>query len=67
MRLYKCSATCSTSDLVSYNTRLFRIDYPYYILYIRQIQVNYIYESIFNGCMKMIMSRARVLFTICII
>lgn len=34
MRLYKCSATCSTSDLFSYNTRLFRIDYPYYILYI---------------------------------
>lgn len=34
MRLYKCSATCSTSDLFSYNTRLFWIDYPYYILYI---------------------------------
>lgn len=34
MRLYKCSATCSTSDLFSYNTRLFWIDYPYYILHI---------------------------------
>ena len=34
MRLYKCSATCSTSDLFSENTRLFWIDYPYYILYI---------------------------------
>ena len=34
MRLYKCSATCSTSDLFSYNTRLFWISYPYYILYI---------------------------------
>lgn len=34
MRLYNCSATCSTSDLFSYNTRLFWIDYPYYILYI---------------------------------
>ena len=34
MRLYKCSATCSTSDLFSYNTRLFWIDYPYYILYL---------------------------------
>lgn len=34
MRLYKCRATCSTSDLFSYNTRLFWIDYPYYILYI---------------------------------
>ena len=34
MRLYRCSATCSTSDLFSYNTRLFWIDYPYYILHI---------------------------------
>lgn len=34
MRLYKCRATCSTSYLFSYNTRLFWIDYPYYILYI---------------------------------
>lgn len=34
MRLYKCSATCSTSDLFSYNTRLFWINYPYYILYL---------------------------------
>ena len=34
MRLYKCNATCSTSDLFSYNTRLFWIDYPYYILHI---------------------------------
>lgn len=34
MRLYKCSATCSTSDLFSCNTRLFWIDYPYYILHI---------------------------------
>lgn len=34
MRLYKCSATCSTSDLFSYNTRLFWIDGTYYILYI---------------------------------
>lgn len=34
MRLYKCSATCSTSDLFSYSTRLFWIDHPYYILYI---------------------------------
>ena len=34
MRLYKCSATCTTSDLFSYNTRLFWIDYPYYILHI---------------------------------
>lgn len=33
-RLYKCSATCSTHDLVSYNTRLFWSDYPYYILYL---------------------------------
>lgn len=34
MRLYNCSATCSTSELVSYNTRLFGVDYPYYILYL---------------------------------
>ena len=34
MRLYKCNATCSTSDLFSYNTRLFWSDYPYYILYL---------------------------------
>lgn len=34
MRLYKCNATCSTNDLFSYNTRLFWIDYPYYILHI---------------------------------
>lgn len=34
MRLYKCSATCSTTDLFSYNTRIFWIDYPYYILHI---------------------------------
>lgn len=67
MRLYKCSATCSTSDLFSYNTRLFWIDYPYYILYIRQIQVKCIYESIINGCMTMIMPRLRILFDICII
>ena len=33
-RLYKCSATCSTHDLISYNTRLFWSDYPYYILYL---------------------------------
>lgn len=33
-RLYKCSATCSTRDLISYNTRLFWIDYPYYMLYL---------------------------------
>ena len=34
MRLYNCSATCSTSDLFSYNTRLFWFDYPHYILYL---------------------------------
>ena len=34
MRLYKCNATCSTSDLFSYDTRLFWIDGTYYILYI---------------------------------
>lgn len=34
MRLYNCSATCSTRDLISYNTRLFWVDYPYYILYL---------------------------------
>ena len=34
MRLYNCSAECSICDLFSYNTRLFWIDYPYYILYI---------------------------------
>lgn len=34
MRLYNCSATCSTRDLISYNTCLFWIDYPYYILYL---------------------------------
>lgn len=34
MKLYSCNATCSTSDLYSYNTRLFWVDYPYYILYI---------------------------------
>ena len=34
MRLYHCSATCSTRDLISYNTRLFWVDYPYYILYL---------------------------------
>lgn len=33
MRLYNCNATCSTSDLFSYNTRLFWIDGTYYILY----------------------------------
>ncbi len=34
MRLYHCSATCSTRNLVSYDTRLFWVDYPYYILYL---------------------------------
>lgn len=34
MRLYKCSATCTTRTLISYNTRLFWIDSPYYILYL---------------------------------
>lgn len=34
MRLYNCRATCSTRDLISYNTRLFWVDYPYYILYL---------------------------------
>lgn len=34
MRLYHCSATCSACNLVSYNTRLFWVDYPYYILYL---------------------------------
>ena len=34
MRLYNCSATCSVRDLVSYDTRLFWVDYPYYILYL---------------------------------
>lgn len=34
MRLYHCSATCSARNLVSYNTRLFWVDYPYYILYL---------------------------------
>lgn len=34
MRLYNCSAECSICDLVSYNTRLFWVDYPYYILYL---------------------------------
>lgn len=34
MRLYHCSATCSICDLVSYKTRLFWFDYPYYILYL---------------------------------
>lgn len=34
MRLYNCNATCSTSDLYSYNTCLFWVDYPYYILYL---------------------------------
>lgn len=34
MRLYHCSATCSARNLVSYDTRLFWVDYPYYILYI---------------------------------
>ena len=34
MRLYNCNATCSTSDLFSYNTRLFWMDGTYYILYI---------------------------------
>lgn len=34
MRLYNCNATCSICNLVSYNTRLFWSDYPYYILYI---------------------------------
>lgn len=34
MRLYHCSATCCARNLVSYNTRLFWVDYPYYILYL---------------------------------
>lgn len=34
MRLYHCSATCSARNLVSYDTRLFWVDYPYYILYL---------------------------------
>ena len=34
MRLYNCSAECSICDLVSYKTRLFWFDYPYYILYL---------------------------------
>lgn len=34
MRLYHCNATCSIRDLISYNTRLFWVDYPYYILYL---------------------------------
>jgi len=34
MRLYNCSAEWSICDLVSYNTRLFWVDYPYYILYL---------------------------------
>ena len=34
MRLYKCSATCSTCNLISYNTRLFWVDSLYYILYL---------------------------------
>lgn len=34
MRLYHCSATCSVRNLVSYDTRLFWVDYPYYILYL---------------------------------
>ena len=34
MRLYNCSATCSVRNLVSYGTRLFLVDYPYYILYL---------------------------------
>ena len=34
MRLYNCNATCSLCNLVSYNTRLFWDDYPYYILYL---------------------------------
>lgn len=33
-RLYNCNATCSIWELVSYNTRLFWADYPYYILYL---------------------------------
>lgn len=34
MRLYNCNAICGVWYLVSYNTRLFWIDGPYYILYI---------------------------------
>lgn len=34
MRLYHCNATCSIRDLISYSTRLFWVDYPYYILYV---------------------------------
>ena len=34
MRLYNCSATCRSRILVSYDTRLFWVDYPYYILYL---------------------------------
>lgn len=34
MRLYHCNATCSARNLVSYDTRLFWVDYPYYILYL---------------------------------
>lgn len=34
MKLYHCSATCSVRNLVSYDTRLFWVDYPYYILYL---------------------------------
>lgn len=34
MRLYKCNARCSASNLVSYDTCLFWVDYPYYILYL---------------------------------
>lgn len=31
MRLYNCNATCSARNLVSYDTRLFWVDYPYYL------------------------------------
>ena len=34
MKLYNCSATCRACILVSYDTRLFWVDYPYYILYL---------------------------------
>lgn len=34
MRLYHCRATCSARNLDRYDTRLFWVVYPYYILYL---------------------------------
>ena len=34
MQLFKCNAQATAVSLISYDTKLFWVDYPYYILYL---------------------------------